>query len=327
MPFTGEVPEQYEFKYSGIKDKTDNVSKVGVIACMLIIGDKCVVETGTDGLPSDFEWRPYKKRSACESDDEYYQQSFTLGFDPKLGDKLVGTEFDLQNNIGYELGLDMEGTAIPIRKSDKVSGDVIFKILGPVYLEWDEVTRRHKTWFRSAKWSSRAIPLMAHVQDIIIKDFEVRVVSDNGFVNNDDDSDLVYVSDTDETFVNVKDDLKFRITTALTFSERQALGLSGTMKLSSPLIMGSSDPLLKVKNNITGEIGKPEQLYVDSCYRESHKPHLELKHKIRSDSGRAGWFNRYTHPALPGKQFYVTALSRGLDSGWVELSLKEIEHD
>ena len=44
MPFTGEGPQEFEFKYSAFGDSTDKLSKVGVIQCMLIIGDKCVVE-------------------------------------------------------------------------------------------------------------------------------------------------------------------------------------------------------------------------------------------------------------------------------------------
>lgn len=74
-PFTETGPEQYEFKYSAIGDSTDTISKIGVLACMLVIGDKCVVETGTQGQISDFEWRTYKTREECASDDEYYAQS------------------------------------------------------------------------------------------------------------------------------------------------------------------------------------------------------------------------------------------------------------
>lgn len=327
MPYTGEVPEQYEYKYSAIGDGNDTISKIGVLACMLIIGDKCVVETGTDGSVGDFEWKTYKTREQCASDDEYYAQSFTLGFDPKIGDKLVGTEFDLQNNIDYRMGLDMEGTAIPIRKDDKVSGKVTFRILGPVNIVWDEVTRRHKTWFRKAKWSSTSVPLLAHVSSILIKDFNVRVCSDNGLINNTDDCDLVYMSDTAEQFVNVKDDLKFRITSALTRDERVALGISDSLKLSSPVVVSTGDALLRVTNSVTGVSGKPEQLYVDGYYREYRKPRVGLVHKLRSDSDAAGQFNRYIHPALPDMRFFVQGISRGLGTGWTEVTLKEVDND
>ena len=327
MPYTGELVEEYEYKYSAIGDGSDTISKIGVIACMLIIGDKCVVETGSDGKTTDFEWRPYKTRQECADDDEYYAQSFTLGFDPKIGDKLVGTEFGLQNNIDYRMGLDLEGTAIPIRKSDRVTGRVTFRILGPVNILWDEITRRHKTWFRKAKWSSTSVPLLAHVSTIYIRDFEVKVCTDNGLINNADNSDLVYMSDTDESFVNVMDDITFKITTALTREERMQLSVSDSVKLSAPALMSTDTALLGVVNNITGESGKPEQLYVDSMYRERHLPRITMTHKLRSKSGVASMFNRFIHPALPGKMFRVCGISRGLDAGWDEVTLKEIADD
>ncbi len=141
-PFTDDGPQEYEFNYSAIGEGSDTISKVSVLACMLIIGDKCVVETGTDGQTSDFTWQKYKERSECKNDDEYYQQSFTIGFNPKIGDKLVGTEFDIQNNIDYKMNIDAEGIAIPIKHSDKVSGRVKFMILGPVNVIWDEITKQ-----------------------------------------------------------------------------------------------------------------------------------------------------------------------------------------
>lgn len=202
-PYTGEGPEEYEFKYSAIGDSTDTISKVAVLACMLVIGDKCVVETGTDGQTTDFVWQKYKERSECQSDDEYYQQCFTIGFDPKIGDKLVGTEFSIQNNIDYKMGIDAEGIAIPITKGDKISGQVRFMILGPVNATWDVITRRHPTFFRHTKWSSSSVPLLAHVSSILIKSFEVKVYSNNGLISNgNDDNDIIYMSDTKETFVN-----------------------------------------------------------------------------------------------------------------------------
>lgn len=155
VPYTGDGSQEYEFKYSAIGDGTDTISKVGVLSCMLIIGDKVCVETGTQGMPGDFVWKPYKRVEDCADLDEYYAQSITIGFDPKIGDRLIGTEFTVQNNIDYTMGLDAEGMSIPVRAEDKLSGEVRFLILGPVNTLWGDVTRRHKTWFRRAKWRER----------------------------------------------------------------------------------------------------------------------------------------------------------------------------
>lgn len=323
-PYTGEGPEEYEFKYSAIGDSTDTISKVAVLACMLVIGDKCVVETGTDGQTTDFVWQKYKERSECQSDDEYYQQCFTIGFDPKIGDKLVGTEFSIQNNIDYKMGIDAEGIAIPITKGDKISGQVRFMILGPVNATWDVITRRHPTFFRHTKWSSSSVPLLAHVSSILIKSFEVKVYSDNGLISNGNDgNDIIYMSDTKETFVNKKDDLEFKINSALTATECAQLGVSNTVKLSTPLNISTGDGVLEVYNRNGNVKAKPEQIYVDSYYTEYHKPRIVMEQKLRDIDNVVSLFNHYRHEAL-NKEFFVQGIGRNLIEGRADLTLKEI---
>lgn len=323
-PYTGEGPEEYEFKYSAVGDSTDKISKLAVLACMLVIGDKCAVETGTKGQITDIVWQKYKERSECQSDDEYYQQCFTIGFDPKIGDKLVGTEFRLQNNLDTTKGIDAEGIAIPITKGDKISGQVKFMILGPVNATWDEYTRRHPTFFRHTKWSSSSVPLLAHVSSILIKSFEVKVYSDNGLISNgNDDNDIIYMSDTKETFVNKKDDLEFKINSALTATECAQLGVSNTVKLSTPLNISTGDGVLEVYDRNGNVKAKPEQIYVDSYYTEYHRPRIVMEQKLRDIDNVVSLFNHYRHEAL-GKEFFVQGIGRNLIEGRADLTLKEI---
>lgn len=325
VPFTDTGPQLYEFKYSAIGDGSDHISKVGVLACMLIVGDKCVVEKGTEGQVTDFEWRKYKTLEECSNEDEYYQQCFTIGFDPKIGDKIVGTKFDLQNNVNYELGIDAEGIAIPIKKADKVSGRVKFMILGPVNALWDVVTRRHKTWFRHTKWNSTTIPLLAHVSSIMVEQFEVKIYSDNGLVNNTGDNDLVYMSDTKESFVNVKDDIEMKINSALTAAECQALDVTDSVKMSTPLNTLTGEGLLAVYDYSRGMSAKPEQLYVDYYYKEWHAPRVVMTQKLTdTDGGIVSLFAHYRHPMMD-KTFFVQGISRNLEEGYAEMTLKEIE--
>ena len=325
VPFTDTGPQLYEFKYSAIGDGSDHISKVGVLACMLIIGDKCVVEKGTEGQVTDFEWRKYKTLEECSNEDEYYQQCFTIGFDPKIGDKIVGTKFGIQNNVHYELGIDAEGIAIPIKKADKVSGRVKFMILGPVNALWDVVTRRHKTWFRHTKWNSTTIPLLAHVSSIMVEQFEVKIYSDNGLVNNTGDNDLVYMSDTKESFVNVKDDIEMKINSALTAAECQALDVTDSVKMSTPVNTLTGEGLLTIYDHNREESAKPEQLYVDSYYKEWHAPRVVMTQKLTdTDGGIVSLFAHYRHPMM-GKTFFVQGISRNLEEGYAEMTLKEIE--
>lgn len=325
-PFTDTAPEEYEFKYSSVGDGTDKISKVGLVACMLIIGDKCVVETGSGSQMGDFEWRKYKERSECSSDDEYYQQSFTIGFDPKIGDKLIGHEYSLQNNISWKHGVDSEGMAIPIRKRDHVAGAVKFIVLGPVNVLWSDITRRHPTFFRHTKWTEDAIPLLAHISSIQIKSFEVKVVSDNGKTEQlGDDHDIVYMSAAQSSFCNRKDDLEFKVTSALTHDECMQIGVKNALCLSTPVGVASGDGILTLYNRVTDSIAKPEQLYVNSYYQEYHAPRVIMtQHMTDIHGGFVDTFAHYRHNFL-NKNFFVQGISRNLAEGTAELTLKEID--
>ncbi len=325
IPFTGTGPQEFEFKYSAADDPTDRISKVPVLACMLIIGDKCLVETGMDGKVSDFKWMKYKKREQCANDAEYYKQCFTIGIDPKIGDKLVGTEFDLQNNIDYAMGIDAEGMAIPIKKSDKLSGAVRFMILGPVNLMWNGYIKPGTVFFQQG-FLEYSVPLMAAVSSIFIKSFEMKIYSDNGLVNNLEEDDIVYMSDTREAFVNRKDDISFEICSALTLSERQRLGAGDAVGLSTALAVDTGNGVLTIYDYNKQLYAKPEQSYVDSYYKECHKPRVLMVHRMEDRDGLVDLFSHYVHPAL-GKEFYVQGISRNLIEGSAELTLKEVWND
>lgn len=335
-PYTATGPQECEFQYSAVNTYTDTISKVGLVACMLIIGDKCVVEKpkgerlGTDedgtgnGEPKDFVWRTYKERSQCASDDEYYQQCFTIGIDPKLKDKIIGTEFDIQKNAPYTTGITAEGTAIPIRLADHVSGQVRFYILGPVNAEWNQVTRRHPSFWRHTKWSTESVALLQKTNAILMKDFKMEVVSDNGKIGAvSDESDIVYMSDTGERFVNRKDDLEMRITTALTSSECKQLGVNNAVKLSSPENTVTHSALLSIYDAATDTQAKPEQLYVDAYWREWHEPRVEMVQNFMDEGGIVSPLNLYRHPTI-GKTFHVEGISRNLADGTAKVTMKEV---
>ena len=225
------------------------------------------------------------------------------------------------------MGLDVEGIAIPITIGDKVSGRVRFMILGPVNVVWGEITRRHPTFFRHTKWGVNTVPLMAHVSSIMLKNFEVKVYSDNGLVSNgSDDNDFIYISDTKENFVNKKDDVEFKINSALTSAECKALGVSNTVRLSTPFNTLSEEGVLQIcDKNRNGE-AKPEQLYVDSYYTEYHKPRIVMEQKLKDKEEFVNMFYHYNHVAL-NKDFYVVGIGRNLIEGRADLTLKEIWHD
>lgn len=335
-PYTGTGPQDREYNYSAVGVATDTIKRVGLISCMLIIGDKCVVECkkgdsnavgGTsqgEGDTDDFVWKKYKERSECASDDEYYAQSFTIGIDPKLRDKIIGTEFEIRKNAPYTKGITAEGTAIPIRMSDHVSGSVQFKILGPVNAEWNEVTRRHPSFWRHTKWYQNSHLLLQEINSIMLKEFKVEVVSDNGKIGAvGDEKDIVYKSDTGESFVNRKDDLEFRFTTALTSKECKALGVNNAVKLSSPQNEATKNALVGIYDRNQNLADKPEKLYVDAYWQEWHEPRVVMTQNVIEPKKGLSFASIFSVPVI-GKRFYVQGIDRNLTEGTAVVTMREL---
>ena len=278
------------------------------------------------GAPQDFVWKEYKTLAECADEDEYYRQSFTLGFDPKIGDKLIGTEYDMQVNHDYAAGLDVGGIIIPITKADKISGSVKFMVLGPVNATWSDYVRRHPTFFRHTKWTENSIPLLNHVSSIMIRQLEIKVYSDGDTVTSTGrapDNDVIYMSDTNESFTNKKDDLTFKISSDLTREECKRLGVSTAVKLSTPIDTATGSGVLTIYDRTRGVQAKAEQLYIDSYYGEYHVPRVVMEQKLADTGGTAALFNHYRHPAMD-KEFFVQGMGRNLMEGRADMTLKEI---
>lgn len=303
--------------------ETDTISRVPLVRCMLVVGDKCVVESGTDGSVGSYEWRPYKERARCSGDDEYYAQSFCIGFDPKQGDWLMGEEHGVQNNITREMGIEAEGTAIRIRKGDAVSGAVTFRILYPTDFNiMDLSTGSAPGWgdFGEGNGMMRWLP---RVKFLMIKGLEVKVYSDNGGVSLLQDNDVVYMTDTKGDWVGRKDDITFRINSALTREERRRMGVSDTVKLSAAVDMETGLPLTAVYDAIGGRQVKPEELYIDCHYREWSVPRIVMEQSLDDTGGNVDPWGRYRHPGMSGRVFFVQGVSRGLREATARVTLKE----
>lgn len=303
----------------------DEVNQLPLLQCMLVVGDKCVVQTGTpedsDDKMACYEWRPYKIREQCASDDEYYRQSFTLGIDIKIQDRIIGPEYAMANNIPYRLGIDAKGTAIPVRKSDNVAGQVRFMILGPFNALWKDILRRSPSMWRHTQWTEQSVVLLNHVSAIWMKDFAVEIKTDHA--DDSEDGDLVYTSDTDEAFVNKKDDLTFRIASGLTTAERKLLGVPDAVCRNTPIDAQTGEVVLAIKDTVRDVTGKPEQLYLDWHWNKAHRARVSLIHGMKDVDGIVDRFNCYEHPVLPGKQFVVDGISRNLQEGSAQIRMTE----
>lgn len=320
VPYTEDGPQQYEYRTASGKDETD---KVDVLWCMLRIGDKVLVEDRSkNGAVEAFSWQPYKRPSECADTDEYLEQTFTIGINPKIGDKLIGQDYDIATNFDYTTNIDAEkGMAIPLPYDAKLHGKMTFELLGidnPVWTNY-HVTR-HKTMFRHTKYGTEDIPLMAHVSDVIIKQFTVKIYSD---VENGEDEDIVYMSRESHKFYNKKDDLEMKIHSGFTGDEISAYGLSG--KIMYTTVCGSDGvALTRLTNKITGDTAKAEKLYVDAYYKELSKPRLILTQNIQCEGMDVVQTSWWTHPALRGKTFYVRDIGYNLMDGSAQVKLEEV---
>ena len=303
----------------------DTIRQLPLLQCMLIVGDKCLVQKMDPDLWNDpmdcYEWRTYMTREQCANDDVYFQQSFTLGIDIKIGDKIIGPEYDIANNISYKLGIDAKGIGIPVRKSDNVSGPVTFRILGPYNALWKNIVRYAPNFYRHTAWATGWIAILNRVSAIWMKDFSVQIKTDKG--DDSEDGDLIYTSDTDESFINKKDDLSFKFATALSNDERKLLGVPDVVCRNTPVVSATNKPLTSISDTLRGVSGKPEQLYIDWHWNKAHRARVSLIHGVKDVDGNVDRFALYKHPAMPGKEFLVDGISRDLANGSAQIRMTE----
>ena len=317
----------YQYNYTENWDSTDRYSKLPILECELIIGNKRLIETNIDIYGnSTFEWVELGQEPTETVDGVTYTiTTFTLGFNPKIGDKIIGTEFPIQNTIDYTMNLDEEGTAIPIKKSDNINGSVIFRIVGTINLTWDNVTRRHPSFWRHTQWTTNTKFILAHTENIIIQDFECKICTDSGQNTIYGDKDLIYMSDETQNFITKKDDIDFKFITQLSSEECLQKGIQQSVNLNSVINGSTNLPLTGIYNkyetNNSYKIAKAEEHYINQYYLEYCQPKIKLETELHTEN--CDWRNIYNSSAL-SKQFYVQSKSDNIRECTSKLILKEI---
>lgn len=331
QPWTKDLAAKgLKFEYSSVGDSTDKFSKLPILECELKIGAKYCVETVLDVYgDSRFEWltldeikaRPdltYKDVDGTTK----YKTTMSLGINPKIGDYIIGMEHPIQNTIDYTMNLDgKEGTAIPIKQSDRLSGRVSFKILAPIQLVWDKIVRRHPTFFRSTKWTSNSRYILAHTENIIIKNFACNIVSDNGKQESTSDNDLIYCSAAQTKYINKHDGTEFKFITQLSSSESVAKGIKNEVYLNSVFNTSTSLPVRSIYNKVLDETGKAEEHYVSQYYNFMSRPRLKVEVTM-NDTG-IDFTSTYQSKTL-GKKFLVQSVSRDIRNKTARITLIEI---
>lgn len=263
-------PWKYKYNYTSTGDRTDKYMKLPILECEMTVGDKRLIETNIDQYgKSTFKWVKIGEEPIGIDNEPI--TTFSLGVNPKIGDCIIGTEFDLQNTIDPFMNIDGSGTAIPIKASDKLSGKISFKILGPINLTWNNVTRRHPSFWRHTKWTENTVFVLAHTENIVLKDFECKIKTSSDIIMNKTDNDLIYMSDETKKYIKKNDSTEMKINTLLTTQEAYKLGVSNSVNLSTAIDMSTSMPLKTISKK---SIGKPEQLYVDAYWNEYNKQRM-----------------------------------------------------
>lgn len=275
--------QRFEYKYDSPGSSIDTISKLPILACELKVGNKYCVELlneGQDGV-GKFVWLTEEE---CNS--KGIPPVFTIGINPKPGDKIVGQSFSIQNNVNYMLGIKNTGTAIPIKASDKLAGEISFKILGPYNTVWNEISKHtHHSWifFEKTTWSSTQYYVLQYIQSIMISNLKIETVSDNGLINEkatNADNDLVYASDMNPAYIEkLEEDLK--ICTPLTLEECHKYGVKYQI---------SNSYIYKTDNNpfygfaVGDSFIKPEECLVDYYYKEYCTPAKMITTTLKASS-------------------------------------------
>ena len=316
--------EQLEYNFAVEENWTDIINKIPVIECELKIGDKYCVETYSDGEVKESVYGWYTEANLPIVDGKR-KRTFTLGFNPKIGDKIVGKEWPIQTNFSYKTNIEAsEGTAIPIKKSDNLIGNVSFKITGICNMTWNEVTQRTGSFWRSEKWTTETRSILSRLESIIIKDFECKVYTDNAGYANAGDNDLVYITNEPIGRAIKKDDIEFEIQSALTPQEAAELYVKNSINLSTVVDM-SGDGVRDIKDVLRNETNRPERLYLNAYYDEYRKPRviMETEWHMTDD---ISFFNNYTVGYLD-KTFMPLTIGYDLINDRAAMMMKEINEN
>lgn len=314
-------PWKYKYNYTSSGDRSDKFKKLPILECEMTVGNKRLIETDIDQYGnSTFKW--VKIGEEPKDADNNPITTFSLGVNPKIGDCIIGTEFDLQNTIDPLMNLEGSGTAIPIKAEDKLSGKITFKILGPVNLTWNNVTRRHPSFWRHTKWTEDTVFVLSHTENIVLKDFECKIKTSSDIVMNKTDNDLIYMSDETKKYIKKNDSIEMKINTLLTTQEAFDLGVSNSANLSTAIDMTTSMPLKCIEKK---EVAKPEQLYVDQYYNEYSKQRLIVDTTLKGSKfgDNIGWRLRQMKFDYFLNGFYITSTSINYMKDESTLKVKE----
>jgi hypothetical protein len=285
------------YSYSAQGDETDRIHKLNMLCCRLSVGDKYCVEIFHNNAPSTYEWRTYSQCPVDEYQGErVVRDYFYLGPNPAIDDYIIdmSKSWKIANNITSNMGLEGEGLAIPVKKSDNLNGPVKFEILGAVNGLWKDIIRIHPSFWRHTRWEEETRAILANTQYILLKDLTIEIQSDNGGNEAiEEEKDLIYQTVENTKYISKMDDLTFELATLLTVDEAKEKGTNTLPKTNAPYV--GEEALRSLYNTVTHNTGKAEELYLTDYYREYCTPQTLVETTLQ---GLLPWTSRYTWPEV-----------------------------
>lgn len=304
----------------------DTLSKVPLLLCQLKVGDKYACEVDS---VNNFVWKTQEEIDAYNADkteDTEWTNTFTLGFNPAKGDYFVCKEWDISNTISVDMNVeDEEGTAIPIKYTDNLSGPIEFRVLGVYYYNHTDTNRKHPTMFRHTSYWTTNLLVMEWVNELFITDFECKIVTNNGGIDNcsERDNDLIYMSDETNDSIQSKDDITFKFNTALSSVEAKNKGIGTGTKLSSVIVNSTRVPVRTLYNTSTNNNAKAEENYIDDYYTEYSKPMVIVETTF--DGNKTDYWDRFKFSYFPDKNFMTIATEYNLKNDTKTFKIKEYD--
>lgn len=305
-------------------DHTDDIYLLPVLCCELKVGNKWCVQTyENNGMPkwswcAENEW-PLVVDSYGNT---YPEKYIYIGPNIALYDNILNKEWKICNTKSINTNIDGEGMCIPIRKADALSGQVSFKIIGPVNLEWNQYVYRHGSFWRHSSDGVLRLPMLAYIDSITLKDFSIKIESDNAGLSNEGDNDIVYASDETRNY-RQKLETEFNLTTQLSSSDAQSLGVASTVNLNSVINTNTKIGQTTIYNSITGNTACAERHYVNDLYNLYNTPRLLLNTSLKNRNNLTP-FSRCRIDYMNNSYFYVTSMGYNIKNAKTNITLRQI---
>ena len=283
-----------QYLWSSPGNQSDKISKMPILSCELKVGEGttakyCIEELwrGEAGINS-FVWMTLDEMIAKQVEifnntgkvyNIHDNPIFTIGINIKNGDYIIGQEYKI--SASQNLGIKVDGMAIPIKMADGLTGTVSFKILGPYNATFEDVTSEkhivlygpsYNSWGYYWTGETTTKSVLSYTHSIMVGDLKIETTSNNGGISElrtTQDNDLVYYSDINPQYLEI-DDEDIDICTALTNDECINWGIKIQQSDSYVYWMPQGQQGAQPFYGFQGSQGtvKPEQCLIDYLYKE-----------------------------------------------------------